>query len=96
MSTYRHALEAVSTTVLAILALSLPAGAQIRTESGMVEGTTSADGKVQVFKGIPYAAPPVGPLRWREPQPVAHWDATRKATEFGARCMQGKIGRAHV
>src|SRR5580704_13118267 len=67
------------------------AAAQIRTESGSVEGSTSTDGKVQIFKGIPYAAPPVGALRWKEPQPVANWQGVRKATEFGARCMQGNV-----
>jgi para-nitrobenzyl esterase len=65
--------------------------AQVRTTSGMVEGTTSADGKIQIFKGIPYAAPPVGDLRWKEPQPVAAWAGVRKATEFGARCMQARV-----
>jgi para-nitrobenzyl esterase len=65
--------------------------AQVRTTAGMVEGSTSADRKVQIFRGIPYAAPPVGDLRWREPQPAAAWEGVRKATEFGARCMQGRI-----
>ena len=65
--------------------------AQVRTASGMVEGTTSADGKIQIYKGIPYAAPPVGDLRWKEPQPAPAWEGVRKATEFGARCMQGPI-----
>ena len=65
--------------------------AQVRTTAGMVEGTTSADGKIQIYKGIPYAAPPVGDLRWKEPQPAPAWEGVRKATEFGARCMQGPI-----
>jgi len=65
--------------------------AQVRTEAGSVEGSTSTDGQVQIFKGIPYAAPPVGALRWKEPQPVATWQGVRKATEFGARCMQGNV-----
>jgi para-nitrobenzyl esterase len=65
--------------------------AQLRTASGVVEGATSADGKIQIYKGIPYAAPPVGNLRWKEPQPAPAWEGVRKATEFGARCMQGPI-----
>ncbi|HZS56751.1 MAG TPA: carboxylesterase/lipase family protein [Bryobacteraceae bacterium] len=65
--------------------------AQIQTQSGAVEGMPSADGKVQVFEGIPFAAPPVGKLRWQAPQPAAAWEGVRKATTFGARCMQAPI-----
>ena len=64
---------------------------EVRTENGVVEGSASADGKVQVFKGIPYAAPPVGESRWKAPQPVESWKGVRKATEFGARCMQWNV-----
>jgi len=70
---------------------SLGAQVQVRTEAGLVAGTNSADGKVVIFKGIPFAAPPVGELRWKEPQPVVPWKGVRKATEFGARCMQMRI-----
>ena len=70
---------------------SLAAQVQVRTETGVVAGTKSADGKVAIFKGKPFAAPPVGELRWKEPQPVAQWKGVRKATEFGARCMQARI-----
>jgi para-nitrobenzyl esterase len=56
------------------------------TQSGAVEGTAS--GGVLIFKGIPYAAPPIGALRWRPPQPVAGWPQTRDATQFGAACPQ--------
>jgi len=67
------------------------AGPQVPTASGTVEGTTSSDGKVRIFKGIPFAAPPVGNLRWKAPQSAAPWTGVRKATQFGARCMQGNI-----
>ena len=70
---------------------SLCAQVEVHTEAGLVAGTNDADGKVVIFKGIPFAAPPVGELRWREPQPVARWEGVRKATEFGARCMQARI-----
>src|SRR5262245_33503101 len=67
------------------------AGAQIETASGLVKGSTSADGRVRVFRGIPYAAPPVGALRWKEPAPVTAWQGTRDATENGAQCVQGQV-----
>ena len=70
---------------------SLGAQTRVRTEAVVVAGTNSADGKVVIFKGIPFAAPPVGELRWKEPQGVAAWKGVRKATEFGARCMQARI-----
>jgi len=64
---------------------------QQRTASGVLEGVISPDGKVRTFKGIPYAAPPVGPLRWKPPQPVAPWTGVRKASEYGPRCMQTRV-----
>ncbi len=79
-----------------IAIVPLPATAQlqtsqVRTPKGVLEGVLSADNKVRAFKGIPYAAPPVGSLRWKAPQPAPSWTGVRKATEFGARCMQGPI-----
>ena len=68
-------------------ALATPATAPVvRIESGQVRGL-AADGVVS-FKGIPYAAPPVGKLRWREPQPAQRWSGVRDATKFGPECMQ--------
>ncbi len=74
-----------------LLGMHCMAADQVRTQAGIVEGATSTDGKVHIFKGIPFAAPPVGPLRWKEPQPVPSWEGVRKTTGFGARCMQGPI-----
>ncbi|HEY6338204.1 MAG TPA: carboxylesterase family protein, partial [Candidatus Sulfotelmatobacter sp.] len=62
---------------------------QVKTSSGAVEG--KADGPVHAFLGIPYAAPPVGDLRWKAPMPPAKWDGVRKATDFGSHCMQGPV-----
>jgi para-nitrobenzyl esterase len=59
----------------------------VRTAGGLVEGTAAPSG-VRMFKGIPLAAPPVGALRWQEPQPAAAWTGTLGATRFGPRCMQ--------
>jgi para-nitrobenzyl esterase len=60
----------------------------IKIDSGSISGTTSSAG-IHTFKGIPYATPPVGNLRWRAPQPAARWDGVRKAEAFGARCTAG-------
>ncbi len=56
--------------------------------SGVISGIHDAATHLDEFKGIPYAAPPVGALRWKPPQPVAAWNGTRKADHFGPRCMQ--------
>lgn len=61
--------------------------AQVRTANGMVEGVLEKSG-ILSFKGIPFAAPPVGQWRWREPQPVKNWDGLLKADHFGPRAMQ--------
>src|SRR5579859_3170775 len=61
----------------------------VRTQDGQVSGVALSHG-LEVFKGIPFAAPPVGKLRWRPPQPAAAWEGVRKADEFGAPCMQSK------
>src|SRR5579864_6599429 len=62
----------------------------VGVESGQLQGVVD-DGVVS-FKGILFAAPPVGDLRWRPPQPAARWTGVRQATEFGADCMQGRFG----
>ena len=61
--------------------------AMAATANGMVQGTVEASG-VRSFKGVPFAAPPVGELRFREPQPVQNWAGVRKARAFGPRAMQ--------
>jgi len=75
-----------------LLGLCLPAGADtppiVNAPAGKLQGV--AAGGVHVFKGIPYAAPPVGALRWKAPLPAPKWKGTRAATEFGAACIQPK------
>ncbi len=87
--------QAKCRTALLVMALMLGVRAmaadRVRTDKGAVEGAASTDAKVRIFKGIPYAAPPVGALRWKAPAPAPRWTKVRKATEFGPRCMQGRI-----
>jgi para-nitrobenzyl esterase len=63
-------------------------GETVRIESGLLSGETSRDGIVRAFKGVPYAKPPVGELRWRPPQPPTPWSGVRPAKHFGPRCLQ--------
>jgi len=65
----------------------------VKLEVGVLEGTRlgSSEGTT-AFLGVPYAAPPVGELRWKPPQPVTSWVGTRKATAFGASCPQLRQG----
>ena len=58
----------------------------VTTRSGALSGLDM--GSYAVFKGVPYAAPPVGPLRWKRPQPCQPWEGVRPATEFGPGCPQ--------
>jgi para-nitrobenzyl esterase len=68
----------------ALAAPSFPT--EIKVESGALSGVASGD--VVAFKGVPFAAPPVGDLRWRPPQPVAPWTGVRQADAYGHDCMQ--------
>jgi para-nitrobenzyl esterase len=81
--------------LLCAAAMALPLAAAItqpvRTVSGPVSGVPAADQAVVAFKGIPYAAPPVGNLRWRAPKPPASWTAVRKADQFGNSCIQNIV-----
>jgi para-nitrobenzyl esterase len=62
------------------------AGPVVQTRSGGVQGSARAG--VSAFLGVPFAAPPVGSLRWREPMPVTPWAGARPATKFGPDCVQ--------
>lgn len=62
----------------------------MKTANGVVEGVTESSG-IRAFKGIPFGQPPVGELRWKEPQPVKNWQGVRKTVKFGPRAMQRPI-----
>src|ERR1700760_4050375 len=65
----------------------LPADPElVQTATGAVRGVVTPDHRL--FAGIPYAAPPVGPLRWQPPAPALPWSGVRDATQNGPRCMQ--------
>lgn len=66
-------------------------GLVVKTREGSLEGSIDRQNGVRSFKGIPFAAPPVGELRWREPQPVKPWKGVRPARKFGPRAMQPPI-----
>lgn len=63
--------------------------ATVAVDGGLIEGTQEHG--MHVFRGIPFAAPPVNALRWKEPQPVQSWRGVRKADSFGPACAQGQV-----
>ncbi len=75
-----------------VSALPAPTPKPVRTQSGLVQGA-SVDG-ISVYKGIPFAAPPLAALRWRAPQPAADWAGPRNADKFAPACMQVPIVNA--
>ncbi len=66
-------------------------GPQVAIANGRVEGVVDAATGIRMFKGIPFAQPPVGDLRWKEPQPVKNWDGVLKADHFGPNAMQKNV-----
>src|SRR5688572_13529020 len=63
-------------------------GEPLKLDAGSIGNSSESSPGIRAFKGIPFAAPPVGALRWREPQPVAKWDGVRDASKFGNVCIQ--------
>src|SRR5262249_20135876 len=61
----------------------------VKLDTGLVTGIAGSTPDMRIYKGIPYAAPPVGDLRWKAPKPAAHWDGVRAADKFSPTCMQG-------
>jgi para-nitrobenzyl esterase len=81
---------------IAALPLSASITEPVRVEQGLVAGVAGSAPEVRVFKGLPYAEPPVGKLRWRAPKPPAKWTGTRNASEFGAICVQRRPNAAGI
>jgi para-nitrobenzyl esterase len=89
----------VGATLVLAASVLVPAAAPdpVRTDTGLLAPAANSPEGVRVFRGIPFGAPPVGPLRWKAPQPVARWDGVRKADQFGPVCVQPKgVGRLNV
>ena len=89
-------MQAVCALAVAGLVLGLCApihadSLKVTTEQGRIQGKAINNGKVKAFLGLPYAAAPVGDLRWKAPQPPASWKGERDATKFGAHCAQGRV-----
>ena len=64
---------------------------RVKIENGLLEGTVNTATGIRSFKGIPFAAPPSGALRWKEPQPAQDWEGVRKADHFGNNAMQKNV-----
>ncbi|OJW17616.1 carboxylesterase family protein [Mucilaginibacter sp. 44-25] len=62
----------------------------VQTQAGKISGTVSKDNSIHIFKGIPFAAPPVGDLRWKAPQPVKPWQGVKACTQFAKSPIQAK------
>jgi para-nitrobenzyl esterase len=86
-----HPIRAVTVLLASALAAAAAWGAEpVQTASGVVEGVREKSG-IRAFRGIPFAAPPVGDRRWKPPQPVKDWEGTRRTDRFGPRAMQRPI-----
>jgi para-nitrobenzyl esterase len=84
----RTVLLAIAITAAPLM--SLASGATATVEQGVLQGTKEAG--LTVYRGIPFAAPPVGDLRWRAPQPAAKWEGVRPADKFAPQCVQSIPG----
>ena len=78
--------------VVSTLQTEFLAAQVVETAQGKISGQKEPHSTITSFKGIPFAAPPVGALRWRPPQPPASWQGVRRANEFAASCIQVKTG----
>jgi para-nitrobenzyl esterase len=68
----------------------------VRLDAGLISGGETSESGVRVFRGLPFAAPPIGENRWRAPQPVEPWDGVRDASEFGDVCIQADTRPRYV
>jgi para-nitrobenzyl esterase len=90
MSRFSIALQ-LAGLIMLIGGISASAADEVMVENGKLQGTSNEDHSVRMFKGIPFAAPPVGDLRWKAPQPAANWNGVRQADKFGSACLQTDV-----
>ncbi len=82
---------AIVIVLASALAVSAQAADRVKISNGTLKGAGVQPSGVRIFRGVPFAQPPVGDLRWREPRPVKNWSGVRQAVQFGPRCMQAPI-----
>jgi para-nitrobenzyl esterase len=83
---------AILFTIITALTLRAAAADRVKVSAGVVEGAGPQQSTgVRIFRGVPFAQPPTGNLRWREPRPVKNWQGVKQATSFGPRCMQAPV-----
>ena len=79
-------------TLATLVFMPVAAADRVTISSGVLQGTVSdLDPEVRLYAGVPFAAPPVGKLRWQPPQPATSWEGVRNADKWAARCMQGPV-----
>ncbi len=88
---YLIMLVVLGSAIAAALPLQRARLTTVRVAEGQLGGTPSADGSSVAFKGVPFAAPPVGDRRWRAPQAAAPWQGVRQADTYGANCVQNIV-----
>jgi para-nitrobenzyl esterase len=88
MPTRRAVLALLTAALLRAPVASAAIAEPVRLDTGLVAGVEGTFPEVRVFKGIPFAAPPVGALRWQPPRAAASWEGVRQADRFGDNCMQ--------
>jgi para-nitrobenzyl esterase len=82
---------ALTLVLVALSAAVARSSDEVTIESGKLKGAYNADHSVLMFKGVPFAAPPTGALRWRAPQPARKWDGVLAAEKFGPACLQTDV-----
>lgn len=96
MQNRRLYIAALLSTVLGLACFAHADPLTVTTEQGKVHGKLVSEGRMRAFLGLPFAAPPIGDLRWKTPRPPAHWSGVRDATTYAARCAQWPIWADYI